>query len=426
MSTNDLKTQSKKTYLYYSLLFFLFCTCYACLTYNTAYYLEIGLSNTMIGLIQSFNSIASFIVPPIMGILADKMRSTRKALRICILFNIFAFVAMPNLRGFLPLLALTSVFSGTRNAADSLSMTWVVSELELAKKRGIHIPYGSVRVWGSAGYSLFCILLNLAMDKLGLSVRGSFYVGAVSMAAMLLFLLLDIGHAKQEPAAADSIAKPKPLTLKELRPRRLLHNYYYLTYLLTYVLLWMASCFDLNYTTNLLQEIGVSTAFLGTVSGIRAICEIPGLFFSGRMAKKFGYEKCLIASGIAFTLESFLFMNAQGPLAVLAAQAIHGVFDGMFMGLYGTYLFKLIPHSLAATTQTFNMAAANIAAMVFYLLGGSIVDRLGVRTVYWLAAAIPAVGIVWFLVTLWIGRIRRIPRYDPENDPIEQAILHHE
>ena len=96
------------------------------------------------------------------------------------------------------------------------------------------------------------------------------------------------------------------------------------------------------------------------------------------------------------------------------------------MGLYGTYLFKLIPHSLAATTQTFNMAAANIAAMVFYLLGGSIVDRLGVRTVYWLAAAIPAVGIVWFLVTLWIGRIRRIPRYDPENDPIEQAILHHE
>ena len=42
MSTNDLKTQSKKTYLYYSLLFFLFCTCYACLTYNTAYYWRSG------------------------------------------------------------------------------------------------------------------------------------------------------------------------------------------------------------------------------------------------------------------------------------------------------------------------------------------------------------------------------------------------
>ena len=114
--------------------------------------------------------------------------------------------------------------------------------------------------------------------------------------------------------------------------------------------------------------------------------------------------------------------QARNSATVLAAQALHGLFDGLFMGLYVTYLFTLVPHSLAATTQTINMALANVVSMVFYLLGGSIVDRLGVRPVYYVAAAIPAVGVLWFVITLAIGKARKIPRYDMAQDPVEQAL----
>lgn len=58
--------------------------------------------------------------------------------------------------------------------------------------------------------------------------------------------------------------------MKQLKPGRLLHNYYYLTYLVVYILIWLASCFGLNYTTNLLEEIGVSTAFYAPWSGVRS------------------------------------------------------------------------------------------------------------------------------------------------------------
>ena len=87
-----------------------------------------------------------------------------------------------------------------------------------------------------------------------------------------------------------------------------------------------------------------------------------------------------------------------------------------------SYLFTLVPRSLAATTQTLNMALANVVSMVFYLLGGAIVDNMGVRTVYYLAAVIPAVGVVWFAVTLAIGKAKKIPRYDPALDETEQAL----
>lgn len=417
--TAELKMQTKRTYIYYAAVFFFFCTCYACLTYNTAYFLENGLSNTAIGVIQSLNSVGAFLIPPLVGLFADKIRSMRKAFLLCTGLNILFFAAYPCFRTFLPLLLYTTVFSGFRNSADSLSMTWVVSELERAKGRGISLNYGNVRFWGSVGYSLFCLLLNLFMSKFGLSTDGTFFIGAVGMGALFLLLLFPPG-GKEHPE--ESAAKQKVLTLKQLKPARLLKNYYYLTYLPVYILIWLASSFDLNYTTNLLEDIGVSTAFLGTVSGVRALFEIPAIFFSSKLAKKFGYEKCLIASGIVFTLESFLFLIAQDSAMVLGSQALHGLFDGMFMGLAIPYLFTLVPHSLAATTQTINMALANIVAMVFYLLGGMIVDNLGVRPVFYVAAAIPAVGVLWFLATLAIGKAKGIPRYDSASDPVEQAL----
>ena len=421
-STKDLHRQARNTYLYYSISFLLFCTCYSCLTYNTAYYLEIGLSNTAIGIIQSANSLGAFLLPPLMGVLADKMRSMRKALLLCISFNTLCFALLPSLRTFMPLLLFTSVFAGFRNASDSLNMTWIVSELEQKKKQGIFLNYGSIRIWGSLGYSLSCMVLNLLMSRLGLTNEGSFYIGAACMGAMVLFLLFGSGRGSTSAVPNVTPQKQKTLTLKQLKPGRLLHNYYYLTYLVVYILIWLASCFGLNYTTNLLEEIGVSTAFLGTVSGVRALFEIPAIFFSAKLAKKFGYEKCIIASGIAFTLESFIFLYAQNSMMVLAAQVLHGLFDGLFMGLYVSYLFTLVPHSLAATTQTINMALANVVSMVFYLLGGAIIDRLGVRPVFYVAAVIPAAGVLWFIITLAIGKARKIPRYDMAQDPVEQAL----
>ena len=65
------------------------------------------------------------------------MRSMRKALLLCISFNTLCFALLPSLRTFMPLLLLTSVFAGFRNASDSLNMTWIVSELEQKKKQGI-------------------------------------------------------------------------------------------------------------------------------------------------------------------------------------------------------------------------------------------------------------------------------------------------
>ena len=261
------------------------------------------------------------------------------------------------------------------------------------------------------------------MSRLGLTNEGSFYMGAACMGAMMLFLLFGSGRGSTSAAPDVTPQKHKTLTLKQLKPGRLLHNYYYLTYLVVYILIWLASCFGLNYTTNLLEEIGVSTAFLGTVSGVRALFEIPAIFFSAKLAKKFGYEKCIIASGIAFTLESFIFLYAQNSMMVLAAQVLHGLFDGLFMGLYVSYLFTLVPHSLAATTQTINMALANVVSLwSFTCWAAQLSTGWACAASFYVAAAIPAAGVLWFIITLAIGKARKIPRYDMAQDPVEQAL----
>ena len=151
--------------------------------------------------------------------------------------------------------------------------------------------------------------------------------------------------------------------------------------------------------------------------------------FEGQTKTKLGNDEVAasVDQAVSEALANYLEENPKDAKAivgkvVLAAQALHGLFDGLFMGLYVTYLFTLVPHSLAATTQTINMALANVVAMVFFLLGGTIIDRLGVRPVFYVAAVIPAAGVLWFIITLAIGKARKIPRYDMAQDPIEQAL----
>lgn len=415
------KSQRTKTYIFYSVVFLLFCTCYSCLTYNQAWMLELGFSNTAIGLVQSMNSIFAFLLPPFFGIIADKIRSTRKALAITIIINVIGFCMYPYLTSFVPFLLASSVFAGVRSATDSLNTTWVVSEIENAKKKGIILNYGSIRIWGSLGYSLVCILLNICISSFGLTTQGTFYVGAVTMGIYLMFTVF--GGKKNQESDSSAKLKKSTLTLKELKPGRLAKNYYYVTYLVVFVLLYLASCFNLNYVTNQLIELNIDISVMGTISGVRACFEIPGIFFSTMLAKKFGQEKCLIASGIVFILESFVFYTSESLAMIMAAEILHGLFDGLFMGIYATYILKLVPRSLIATTQTLNNAMANMISMIFYLIGGIIVDNYGVKNVFIVGAIIPAIGVLFFIVTLYIGKVKKIKRYSADNDPVEQELM---
>lgn len=417
---NNLASERRNIYFYYSLIILLFSVSTSCFSYNTSHMLDLGFSNTSIGIVKSFNSVICFIIPPVFGLIADKMQSTRKALLITIGINLIGFIIYPQLRSFFPFMVLTSLFGGTRSATNSLDTTLVVSELENCKKKGIFINYGSIRLWGSLGYSVVCILLNIMMTGFGLTIDGAFYICAGI--TLVMFITVLAGNRKTENDSSAKLKKAS-LSLRELKLSRLLKNYYYITYVIVFILIWLASCYGLNYLANLLTENGLPSSMMGILSGVRSGCEMLGFLFASKISKKLGPEKCIVTSGIAFTLEAFVFMFSRSFAVMIAGEVIHGLFDGLFMGVYATYLIHLVPRSLLATTQTLNSALANMVGMVFYLIGGAIVDGSGVRNVYYIAAAIPLAGVLIFIATLTIGRMKKIPRYDSSNDPVEQEIL---
>lgn len=406
----------KKKYIYYCIITFVFYSANACSTFFTTYMLDSGLSNTNIGIIQAMNSVFSFLIPPVFGILSDRIQSKRATLLFLFAADIIGFILYPNISGFIPFLIMTSLFSGIRSSAGSINTSLVISETE--KYPGSRIfNYGNIRVFGSIAWSVMSLAIKLIMDSLGVTVSGVFYIAAALLAVVLmLFIMSPDRHSEKKTV------KRKALSLKELKPERLFKNYYYVTYLFAFILIYLGSCFNETYEANFLKEFSIPSSTLGLICSVRALFEIPSMFMSARIARRFSYEKCIAFSAIVFTFESIALLFVNNLTGILAIAVIHGTVNGMFMGIYTLYLFTLVPKSLCTTAETINSGLTNIVTMLFYLLGGIILDSFGLRNVYYLGIIVSITGFIIFVSTLYIGKSKNIRRYSSDDDSVEQEL----
>ena len=71
-------------YFYYSLLLCCYSAMFATTVFFVPYYVELGYSNSRIGIIMAANSAMASVFPPLLGLLSDKLRSKRKTLLFCL------------------------------------------------------------------------------------------------------------------------------------------------------------------------------------------------------------------------------------------------------------------------------------------------------------------------------------------------------
>ena len=150
-------TPKKRTagYLYYSaIVFFLYCAL-SCSAFMVALYDSRGIDSAQVGILLAASSAVSIFSPPIMGILADKLRSKRRTLMLCLALGGVTDLLLPLSAGnFWLLLTISLIGNAYRVATFSLFDTWLVSESAAAHQQGRKLEYGAVRLWGSLGYSL--------------------------------------------------------------------------------------------------------------------------------------------------------------------------------------------------------------------------------------------------------------------------------
>jgi MFS transporter, PPP family, 3-phenylpropionic acid transporter len=324
-----------------------------------------GLSGTQSALVLSITPIMMFLVQPLYGIMADKM-GYKKTLLTAAFLAAMAYGCYVYANSFSAIVMITlfmSVFYNTiQPVLDSMALQAAAANPKFS--------YGTLRVFGAAGFACTAIITGQVIDAVNITVI--FWVSAISM--LLVFGFAFFLHDKKV-TSTNSNAYGNIWTVVKNRS---------LLFLLFCVFAVSACATTIwNFYSAYMKENGASDTLVGYGLSFQGLCELPVFYFSARLLLRWGIKATLIVTVLASAIRMLLYSITHNPVAALPIELLHGFSWSLFWVVCVEYVNKLVDNQWQATGQSLLYAAYFGAGAIagnfwtdFLLSGGMMVAEI--------------------------------------------------
>jgi PPP family 3-phenylpropionic acid transporter len=388
------KTESAgRTFWHLSTIEFLFWFATATGTYLTIYLQRQGFKPNQVGFINALNSTVAIVAAPLWGMIADRIRSSRKAFLVCVCFGAFFWALVPvSSRSFIGPLGLMYLIiplsSFFKVPANSLMEVFVIQRCDMSR-----VSYGHARLWGSVGWTVMCLLLSFILPRTG--VGFSFYLYGVSYIPLFAILW------KMNDSGAENIKGR--VSFRTMGVGRLFRNYYFVSYLFFALFINMPVNISMTFLPYLVDAVGGDTAQYGLVAGYKALLEVPTLLLMRPLRRKFPLPVAIGGAAVLYIVEALLYTRAGSLFQIIAIQTFHGLGGGLMIGAASNYIYTLSPEGLSSTSQTVLGAVNSIASIIGSMAGGILLMALGVRSFYIMISVMLIFALCYFAASLAVG-----------------------
>ncbi|MEA4811450.1 MAG: MFS transporter [Anaerolineaceae bacterium] len=354
------------------------------LPFLNIHFRQIGFSGVQISSLLVLGLIIQISMVSQLGFWFDNSPRKRIILTFAVLALALTMAFLPIARHYLPILILYVMNYTIGMITGSVAVN-------LSYQAGTHPSggtnrFGSMRLWGSVGFSVMALLGGILMEKKGILLNDFIYILLqLSLAAVIFWVIPQQSFAHE--GAADS--PDSPSGFKQVIKMVFNNRYLWMT------VLALAMTDTLNdgiraFEPVFMKELGISTAVIGLVSTLGALVEIPVLFWGGRILEKLGTNKLVIAV-IAFDLiRRFFVWLLPMPGVVMAASILNAVSFPVRL-LVTIYLVNtFIPKRFTTTANGFiSVALYGLGYIFSNAVCGLIYDYFGPRQNYlfWSALA---------------------------------------
>ncbi len=360
-------------FIYFGAVAFLF-------PFLALFYKAQGLTGSQIGLLAAVSPLISFFGAPLWNGVAD---ATHRHKLVAVLANLgvvtiaFIFPSFATFGGMFLMICLYSFFNApTGSLADSAVMALLGDRKE---------RYGRIRLWGTVGYGVVAPLASLVIGRYG--VRWAFWGYALIMVGgLLVILLLPFRQSHSNGSFLGGM-------------RLLFSHRAWMLFLLMVFIAGAGMATYNNYFLVYMQSLGASSALMGLALTIATASEIPAMFFSDRILRRFGARGMLIIAMSVIGLRFLAYSITAIPWVALLIQVVHGL---TFAAVYtaGVYFAdQVAPPGMKATAQgMFNGTLMGFGAAAGGLLGGILMDRFSPSVMYAGVGGLVLVGLLIFLL----------------------------
>ncbi len=360
-------------FFYYGAIAFLF-------PFLALFYKAQGLTGSQIGLLAAISPIISFFGGPLLTSAADSTHRHKLVMVLATVAVVIVTFIFPSITAFGGLLLMVCLYAFFGSPVGSLADSAVMGLLGDRTER-----YGRLRLWGTVGYGLMAPLAGELVGRYGL--KWAFWGYAI---LLLLGLAALAPLPFRQSSSSGSILHGM---------RSLFTNRPWMLFLLMVFIAGVGMATINNYLFIYMQSLGASSALMGVALTISTISEVPAMFFSDRILRRFGARGMLVIAMATIGLRLVAYSLTTAPWVVLVIQLCHGLtFAAVYTaGVY--YANQVAPPGMKATTQVmFSTTLMGFGSGAGGLLGGVLLDSFTPGGMYAITGAVVLAGLFIFLL----------------------------
>ena len=353
---------------------FYFSTLGLLLPFCSVYLDDIGYSASRIGVLLGAMLGLKIIAPYVWGQLADHLGHRLPVIRLAAVLAAAAFLVVPQVSSFWPLLLVIVVFAFFWNAAlpqfEAITFNYLRDEAD---------RYGQIRLWGSVGFIIASIGLGAWIERVGVTVLP--YV----VAAVLGMLAL-VASTVREPEA-QTTHDPGPIlhTLRQPMVAGLL---------LACALMQMSHGPYYGFYSLYVKSHGHGESLIGGLWAMGVAAEILTFLLAPRWLRRYGPRRLmLVALAVAALRWSLLaFFAGSLPMLVLI-QCLHMGSFGLYHAV-GVFLINrvFLGRQQGRGQALYSAVSFGAGGALGSLLGGVIWDHLPSEALFLFAAGSAIAG----------------------------------
>jgi len=364
------------------------------LPFLSLYFRRQGLSGTEIGLLGTVQATVSLVAAPLTGNLGDRFNRPRLFIQIMLIGSAIIGLILGRQDQFFVIALLVAL-----NALLAAGMTPLSDNLaNNIAARYDNVGFGSIRLWGSLGWTLVTATAGRIIERLGL------YFAFVGQSAGLLISAVVIHLLPRQPRSEDEQAggTQEPLNMRR-GLQAILHNSRLTSLAFGLGLAWLLSSALYQFEAIFLDELGAGETMIGMANALNALVELPAMLVADRFLKRFS---------AGWLLRTALLLQAARMIGILAVPTIPMIMTmRLLMGVqFSFYSVGIIGYIIAYSGKPYRVTALalitvtlrNLAVMVGSPISGLVYDAAGA---YWLYA-IGLAGALGGWMVLQVGKMR--------------------
>ena len=361
------------------------------LPFLSLYYRRQGLSGLQIGLLGTVASSAALVAAPIWGRWNDRFNRPRLLMQIGLIGTAILMLILGTQDQFLIIAILIGIDALISSGLDPVSSNLANNVAERYDDAG----YGSIRLWGSLGWTIVTALAGRMIQTLGMYLAFVGYALGMALSALTLFLLPkdDLPHGDAAPAIIPANMREVIVTIRN-SPRLM-------SLVVGLGISWLLSSGLYQFEAIFLDELGATETLIGLANALNAAVELPGMLWADRLmrSRSPGWllrVAFLLAAGRMIAILAF----PTVPMIMVMRLVLGLQFSFFAVGVIG-YITTFTDRGYRVTTLALiTITLRNLVSMVGNPLSGLVFDAVGA---YWLYA-IALVGVLGGWLALWVGK----------------------